>query len=266
MPQYSNQLAFPAFRGATRKLILLNLTAFFVMLAASAFRIEPAVHFFALWPLDSQALFHGAWWQPLTYSFVHPSILGTFFELLSIWFLAGFLESERGESWIATLYAVSVLGSAGAALLLRLVGIQSTAPLTGSFGGIFGLLVALGVLYGDTQFSLMLVINMRARTMAIIYGLIALAMLFTEQRSYAFAQLGGAIAGWLFIKWGPRRGFFFELSEAWFSLRNSFYRRKRRNAAKKFEVYMKKQGRTIRVNGAGQPLDDIDENDKSRWN
>ena len=266
MPTYAPQLAFPAFRGATRKLILLNLATFFLMLAASAFRVEPLVHFFALWPLDPQAVFHGNWWQPLTYSLVHPSILATVFELLSIWFLAGFLESERGESWVTTLYVISVLGSAVAALLLHLAGLPSTAALTGCFGGIFGLLVALGILYGNTQFSLMLVINIRARTMAIIYGLIALAMLFTEQRVYAFAQLAGALAGWLFIKFGPRRGFFFELSETWYGLRNSFYRRKRRNAAKKFEVYMKKQGRTVRVNGVGEPLNELDENDKSRWN
>ena len=46
-------------------------------------------------------------------------------------------------------------------------------------------------------------------------------------------------------------------------MRNAWYRRKRRQAAKKFEVYMKKQGRTVHLTGAGEP---IDENDKHRWN
>lgn len=263
MPPYSAQLAFPAFRGATRKLILLNLATFFLSLAASAFRFDSAVHFFALWPLDPPSLLHGSWWQPLTYSFIHPTISGTFFELLSLWFLAGFLESERGEEWVATLYAASVLGTAGTALLLHLAGLHASAPLYGCFGGIFGLLVAIGILHGDTQFSLLLLINIRARTMVIVYGLLTLAMLFTELRYYAFAEIGGALAGYIFIQWGPRRGFFYALSESWYGLRNSYYRRKRRQAARKFEVYMKKQGRTVHVNGAGEP---IDENDKSRWN
>ena len=57
--------------------------------------------------------------------------------------------------------------------------------------------------------------------MAIIYGLIAIAMLFSQQRMYAFAQLGGALAGWLYAQMAPRRGLSFLLSERWYGLRNS---------------------------------------------
>ncbi len=263
MPSYAAQLAFPPFRGMTRKLILANLIVFFLVLAATAFHIEKGQWFFSFWPLDPQATLHGAWWQPITYSFIHPSFSGTFFELLSLWFLAGFLESERGGEWVATLYAASVLGSAATALLLYASGLHIYTLLTGCFGGIFGLLVAIGLLYGDTQFSLLLLVNIRARTLAILYGLLALATLFTGQRAYAFAQIGGALAGYLFIHFGPRRGFLFALSEIWYGMRNAWYRRKRRQAAKKFEVYMKKQGRTVHLTGAGEP---IDENDKHRWN
>ena len=55
------------------------------------------------------------------------------------------------------------------------------------------------------------------------------------------------------------------LSESWYGLRNRYYRWKRRRASRKFEVYMRSQGRTVRFDGQGRPLDD-DPDDKKRWN
>jgi hypothetical protein len=80
----------------------------------------------------------------------------------------------------------------------------------------------------------------KAKYLVAVYMLIALAMLFSAQRAYAFSQLGGALAAWLYIKFAPRRGFATASSEGWFGLRNRYYRWKRRRAAKKFEVYMRK--------------------------
>ena len=139
--------------------------------------------------------------------------------------------------------------------------------LYGCFGGIFGLLVAIGTLYGDTQFMLFpLPIGIKARYMAAIYALVAFAsLLFGQQRMYAFAQLGGALAGLLFIRLAPRSGISLGWSEGWYALRNRYYRWKRRRAARKFEVYMRSQDRSIHVDGYGRPIDD-DPDDKKRWN
>jgi len=126
--------------------------------------------------------------------------------------------------------------------------------------------VAFGVLYGDMEFMLFpLPIGIKARYLAIVYALIAVAMLFGEQRMYAFAQLGGALAGMIFIRLAPRRGISFAFSEQWYGLRNRYYRWKRRRAARKFEVYMRSQGRTVRFDGNGKQIDE-DPNDKKRWN
>ncbi len=54
-------------------------------------------------------------------------------------------------------------------------------------------------------------------------------------------------------------------SEAFYGLRNRYYRWKRRRAARKFEVYMRKQGRTVRFDGNGRQIDE-DQDDKKRWN
>jgi membrane associated rhomboid family serine protease len=272
MPRFgSSPLAFPDFKGATRRLIIVNLATYFVLLVASmvsssALRIAGSLVF------DPQAFMHGSLWQPITYSFVHFGVLGTLFELLSLWFLAGFLEAFHDANWVTSLYVVSVLGTAAAALVLYLVAntlapslLTNASPLFGCFGGIFGLLVAIGVLYGDTQFLMFFVIGIKARYLAMIYALVAVAMLFGQERMYAFAQLGGALAGFAFVRMAPRRGFSFVLSEGWYGLRNRYYRWKRRRAARKFEVYMRSQGRTVKFDGQGNRIDD-DADDKKRWN
>ena len=154
---------------------------------------------------------------------------------------------------------------------MRLSGTDARQPLvaiTGCMGGIFGLLTAIGLLHGDVQFQMFFVIGIKAKYLVIIYALIAVAQTFGEQRIYAFAQLGGALAAFLYVRMAPRRGFGFEISESWYGLRNKYYRWKRKRAASKFQVYMKKQGRTVRFDGQGRPLDedDVKHDDRKRWN
>jgi membrane associated rhomboid family serine protease len=269
----SSPLAFPDFSGATRRLILANLASYFALLVLSLAwpggmaQIVPALKF------DPAMFLHGALWQPLTYSFVHSGILQTFLELLSLWFLSGFLEGFHNSNWVLSLYAVSVLGTALAALALYAVGatmapalVGLPVPLFGSFGGIFGMLAAIGLLYGDMQFMLFpLPIGIKARYLAIIYALVAFATLFGQGRMVAFSMLGGGLAGLLFARMAPRRGTSFMFSESWYGLRNRYYRWKRRRAARKFEVYMRRQGRNVRFDGQGRLIDE-DSDDKKRWN
>ncbi|HEX3894015.1 MAG TPA: rhomboid family intramembrane serine protease [Terracidiphilus sp.] len=265
----STPFAFPDFKGATRRLVVLNLAAFFVLFPAGIAAPELTGRIGHLLELVPDAFLHGALWQPLTYSLVHTGMVGTLFELLSLWFLAGFLEPYHGDGWLMGLYGASVLGTAAAAILLyvgsALVGHPiEPVPLFGCFGAIFGMLVAIGYLYGDVQFLMFFVIGIKARYLAIIYGLICLVTLFGSQRMFAFAQLGGAIVGLIYVRAVPRRGFSYAVSERWYGMRNFYYRWRRRRAARKFEVYMRSQGRTVRFDSKGRQIDDQD--DKSRWN
>ena len=113
----SSPFAFPDFKGATRQLILVNLGAYFALLAAGLAFADTTNRVAGLLTFIPADFLHGALWQPLTYSFIHPTLMGTLFELLSLWFLAGFLEKFHNSSWMLGLYAVSVLGTAVAALV-----------------------------------------------------------------------------------------------------------------------------------------------------
>jgi membrane associated rhomboid family serine protease len=267
----SSPFAFPDFKGATRRLILVNLATYFALLIAGLASRGRAGDLVISLGLVPNLFLHGSLWQPLTYSFIHPSLLSTLFELLSLWFMAGFLEMQgHSGNWVIGLYATSVLGTAAAAVAIDLAsgalgyGVGSY-PLYGCFGGIFGMLAAIGLLYGDVQFLMFFVVGIKARYMVIIYALISIAMLFGEQRMYAFAELGGALAGLLWVRMAPRRGVSFLLSESWYGMRNRYYRWKRRRAARKFEVYMRSQGRTVRFDGQGREIEE-DPDDKKHWN
>jgi membrane associated rhomboid family serine protease len=272
-----SSIAFPDFKGATRWLVVLNLASFFLLMLFSFAFPAPAMQLMSRLMFFPEAFLHGAPWQALTYCFIHPpdQVVGALFELLSLWFLVGFLESFHGTNWVVSLYAVSVLGTAAAGLAIyagsgTLGYTLLPLPLYGCSGGTFGLLVAIGVLYGGMEFSLIpLPFTMKARTMALIWLLVAVALLYGEERMLAFANLGGALAGLVWARLGPRRGVAFKssyrLSEGWYGLRNRFYRWKRRRAARKFEVYMRSQGRSVHFDGKGNLIDE-DSDDKKRWN
>lgn len=266
MPRTAGILNFPDFRGFTRALILWNVGAYFAFLLVgflSAPLANEIVRFAALIP---SYFLHGYLWQIVTYSFLHAGILGTALEMLSLWFLGSFLEANHGPRWLAELFFTSVIGAGLVAVGLSLVLRADTSPITGAFGGIFGLLIAFGVLYGDMEFMLFpLPMTMKAKYLVMVYMLIAVAMVFSTSRVYALAQLGGALAGYLYIKAAPRRGYAFATSEKYFGLRNNYYRWKRRRAAKKFEVYMRKQNRDAHFDKDGRYQgSEKDPNDR-RW-
>jgi membrane associated rhomboid family serine protease len=273
----SSSIAFPDFKGATRWLVLVNLASFFGFLLWSLALPMSALLLMGRLMFIPSAFLHGALWQPLTYSFIHPpgAVVAALAELLSLWFLVGFLEGIHGTRWVTSLYAISVLATAAAGLAIDACSgifkfLLLPVPLFGCMGGIFGLVVAIGLLYGDMQFTLFpLPIRIKAKFVALIYVLVALALLYGEERMSAFADLGGALAGVLWARLAPQRGFSFRfgfaLSEGWYGLRNRYYRWKRRRAARKFEVYMRSQGRTVKFDGQGRLIDE-DSDDKKRWN
>lgn len=268
MPRYGGVLNFGNFSGFTRKLVMWNLGAYFLLVLfrlAGAQGYLTVFGFFALTPYN---FVHGAIWQIATYPFVHQGILNTAFELLSLWFLGSFLESNHGSRWLIEIFAASALGAGLAGVLLALAINITAVPIIGCWGAIFGLLIAFGVLYADMEFMMFpLPIMIKAKYLVGVYMLIAFAMVFSADRIFAFSQLGGALFGYLYIKLAPRRGFSLAGRAQYFDWRNQYYRWKRKRAARKFKVYMKKQNRDVDFDDEGKYIDpDQDPNDRSKWN
>jgi hypothetical protein len=135
------------------------------------------------------------------------------------------------------------------------------------YAAIFGLLIAIYVLLGEQEFRLMFVLRIKAKYMVAIYILIDTARLLLHAAPFdALLHLSGAMCGFLFLRYVPRRGLSYGVTERYFAMRNEYYRAKRRKAAKKFEVYMRDQNRDVHFDKNGRYVDpdDKDPQDK-RW-
>ncbi len=261
----STMLSFPPFGGVTKKLVLANLAVYALWLF-SQFSM-PLRLVFGYLALTPALVVHGEIWQLVTYGFVHTGILEVLFNMLSLWFIASYLEAEKGPKWLTEIYFLSIIGGGLIATALSFTGIFHLSPLqsvTSAQAGIFGLLSAFAVLFGEQQFLMFFLIQIKAKYLVIIYILIAVASLISGSSPLTYVTfLAGALLGFLYCKAAPRRGFAGAASEQYFGARNNYYRWKRRNAARKFEVYMGKQGREVKFDKDGKY---IDPDDKSRWN
>ena len=252
-------LSLPAFQGTTRKLILLNVGAFFGLLLLRWLSPQLEAVLFSHLLLEPLAVAHGEVWQLLTYSFVEQGIIGILFGMLTLWFTGSLLEPSFGGRWLGELYLTSVIGGAllaSAVSFTHLLGLRPDVPATGAWAGIFGLMLGIAMLFGEQEFLLWFVLRIRAKYMVAIYILIAIAMLLKQADSFgALLQLSGALFGALYVKFAPRRGIAFGFSERYFGIRNNYYRWKRRRAARKFEVYMRKQNREVHFDKDGRYVD-----------
>jgi membrane associated rhomboid family serine protease len=265
-------LALPSFSGAVRRLILINIAVFFG-LAVLHWVSAPTGDFLqAHMALRPRSLLRGEIWQLATYSLIQPGILSIVFSMLTLWFTGTLLEGSYGSRWLTELYWTSVIGGAviaSAISFTHVFGLRPDVGAIGAWSGIFGLLIAIAMLFGDQEFLLWFVLRIKAKYMVAVYILIAIAVLLKEADSFgALLQLSGALAGFLFVRFAPRRGFAFGFSERFYGIRNSYYRYKRRRAARKFEVYMRKQNREVHFDKDGRYIDPDelrrDPNDK-RW-
>jgi hypothetical protein len=181
------------------------------------------------------------------------------------------LEEVRGSQWLAELFLSSAVGGAVLGCLIsytHLFGMQpGAASEAGPFTGIYGMFIAVAVLLGDVEFLLLFIVRIKAKYLVAIYVLINIATLLKASNAFgALMHLSGALVGYFYLRYAPRRGYGFSFSERYFALRNEFYRAKRRRAAKKFEVYMRKQNRDVHFDSNGRYIEpeDQDPNDK-RW-
>jgi membrane associated rhomboid family serine protease len=112
-------------------------------------RFQPAV--LALWPLESGYFLP---WQVLSYSLLHGSFNHLFFNMFAVWMFGTPLERSWGSRRFVLYYATCVAGAAAMQLGVQLFegGIY---PTIGASGGVFGLLLAYGVMWPNNRIFLL---------------------------------------------------------------------------------------------------------------
>ena len=179
----------------TRALLLVNVALF----CLEQFLGPWFGRLFALWPLGGGFLP----WQPVTYAFLHGGVGHLFFNMLGLWMFGSEIERLWGPRRYLQFYTASVLTAALAQLLVAML-IGSPYPTVGASGGLFGLLLAFGMLFPHrTIMPLFPPIPMKARTFVAVYGGIELLLgVMSPMGGVAhFAHLGGMLGGWLMIRW-----------------------------------------------------------------
>ena len=256
-------LALPPFRGVTRRLILIVLAVFFGGLLLGLYSPEMTAGLLNFFVLHPDKALHPLIWELVTYPFVSGGLLSVAFACLSFWFFGSALEDERGSLWLSEYFLTATIGGGLIATLLslatrdRVAGLQAASCQgRGLWPAVLALITAYAVFHPDQELSFNFLFKVKAKYLAGIYVLFYFASaLSTGDRFGALTTLCNAAAGYAFLRLVPRRGVRVGISEQWFMLRNSYTRAKRRRAAKKFTVYMRKQGKDVSLDADGRYVD-----------
>lgn len=256
-------ITLPEFSGVTRQIVLSYLGAFFGLALLIFALPHQGPHIQASLALLPLAVVHGHLWQLFTYTYYPAGVLNTLFGLLTIWFTAATLENLRGRRWVAELFYVTVIGGGILATLAAFAHIpllRPDVPAIGMWSLVFGLLVAFGTLFADVEILLFFILRIKAKYLILIYILIDAAILVRGGDAMDIAvRWSSGLCAYLFVRFIPARGLTFKLSEGYFGLRNQYFRRKRRRAARKFEVYMRKQDRVVHFDSEGRYIEPEEE-------
>ncbi|MGE0406676.1 MAG: rhomboid family intramembrane serine protease [Candidatus Korobacteraceae bacterium] len=243
---YNMSLSFPPFTRAVKWLIIINVAVFFLLLITRQIAPQFAGFIEDVFALTPAYVSQGALWQIVTYAFLHAGIGHILINMLMLWMFGAQLEGDWGWRQFLEFYFFCVTGAALMTIAFAVFGVLGMHPgvaTIGASGGVYGILLAFGMLYGDRElFMFPLPFMIKAKYMVAILVFIVLASTLQPGPSGVahMAHLGGLLFAFLYLKFLPRRGFSYLFSERYFGVRNSYYRWKRRRAARKFEVYMRK--------------------------
>jgi membrane associated rhomboid family serine protease len=180
-------------------------------------------------------------WQPITYMFMHGDVMHIFFNMFGLYMFGSQLEKYWGPKRFLTYYMVTGIGAAIVHFTvfyfvsmprfeneLNILAAQGYAIpdslwdeflngnlVVGASGAIFGLLLAFGMLFPNTELMMLFFpVPIKAKYFVIGYGLIELfsGVRAAEGDNVAhFAHLGGMLFGFILIKYWNK------------TMRNRFY-------------------------------------------
>jgi membrane associated rhomboid family serine protease len=226
-----------------KNLLIINVLA---LLASFAFQSSMGIDInrtFGLYYFQSESFKP---FQIVTHMFMHGGLTHLFFNMFALWMFGRVLESVWGGKRFFIYYFVTGLGAAALHTFVNFIEIQSlmanltpeqialvkaegpalwasrqnylnesmaalnralNIPTVGASGAVFGVLLAFGMLFPNTQLMLLIPpIPIKAKYFVIIYGVIELYLGFTKPGSNIahFAHLGGMLFGFLLIKYWNR--------------------------------------------------------------
>jgi membrane associated rhomboid family serine protease len=156
----------------------------------------------ALWTFGPGSQFQP--WQLISYAFLHGGWAHLFFNMLALYMFGSDIERLWGTRRYLVYYFGCVLSAAIVQLAVSTVMGWGAYKVVGASGGVFGVLLAFGMMFPRRMVMLLLPpIPMRAWVLVLVYGAIELFMGITGTQSGVahFAHLGGMAGGFLLIQY-----------------------------------------------------------------
>lgn len=243
----SASLLFPSFPPGVKWLIIINVAVYILQLAFVDTTVlgRTFLNYFNLVPYD--VALRGEIWQLVTYMFLHGSITHILFNMLTLWMFGAVVEETWGTRRFLQYFFICGIGAGVCVVLANLLPFGSPHQgVIGASGAIYGILLAFGMLFPETEILLMFLFPVKAKYAVMIFGAIAFLGSFQAGPVSNLAHLGGMLVGYIYMRtqFGPRRVRVASSSfgRGSFNPANWWKEYKRQRARKKFQVYMKKHG------------------------
>ena len=181
-------------------------------------------------------------WQPITYMFMHGSVMHILFNMFALFSFGPILEMKWGAKRFLNFYLITGLGALAmqwgvqAFEVYQITGaitfpgnIQVSdeqlrtlqgiffGPMVGASGAIFGLLIAFGMLYPDAELYIMFIpVPIKAKYIIPVYILIELSLGVAQVKGDSvahYAHIGGALIGFIIVKIWAKKDRFYDYYE-----------------------------------------------------
>lgn len=273
MSRNVSEFGLPAFRGAVREIILASVATYVVILLLVAFGGGVGQTVLTHGILDPVRVRGGWLWQFVTYAFIYVDPIDFALSLVGIYFLGSAVEDRVGYSRFYGLFFGSIVLSALAGFALSFTRSIAQGSAMGSGAAANAILMVFYLLNRDAPIMIFpLPIRIPVKWIVIAVAAIETAYLLLSHFALFYCViLLGLGAGYLWHLAFLTRRVSLGISERFYGVRNSYYRWKRRRAARKFEVYMRKhENREVNFDEHGNyipPDDDKKKNggSKSGW-
>jgi len=246
-------------------LLIACFAAFLIQQTADQFFNANLASFFALVPVSF--VFEYRFWQIITYSFLHGDVMHLFLNLMMLVFIGSELEAVWGTARFLKFYFICVIAGGVAYLLLQLVssGQSLHIPMVGASAGVYGLLIAYGLMFAERTLLFMMLFPMKAKHFIwVLAGIEFMSTVFSTRAGVAgIAHLGGMGAGWLYL-WGWRNFPQFWQKKHW-PLTGRNRDRKSRKADHLKLVVNRDKGRHIFGSKPGEGPDEKDDENPKTW-
>src|SRR5215813_3827017 len=155
MPRTSSfEMGLPAFRGAVRKIIIVNTAIFVFLLLTLGFAPQIAQRVEEFTVLDPKFIRHGFLWQFATYGFVHADPWGFALTMLGIYFIGTAVEEQVGSRRFYGLYFSSLIMAGVAGFLLSFTQVIAQGSTAGAGAAANALLMVFYLLYREAPIML----------------------------------------------------------------------------------------------------------------